>query len=57
MINDPKMYTKPWVTMKAALKLTDPHQNPSVIICSPVEIAKYYELYGNPASGVNGNKK
>jgi hypothetical protein len=56
-INDPKMYTKPWVTMKATLMLTDPHQNPSVIICSPVEIARYYELYGNPASGVNGSKK
>ena len=58
MINDPKIYTKPWVTMKAALKLSDPHQDPQAIICSPVEIKKYYEEYGNVVSGVtDGNKK
>ena len=56
-INDPKMYTKPWVTMKAHMVLANPHQNPPSIICSPVEIKKYYEEYGNVVSGVDDGKK
>ncbi len=56
-INDPKMYTKPWVTMKAHMVLGNQHQNPPEIICSPVEIKKYYEEYGNVVSGVDGGSK
>jgi hypothetical protein len=57
-INDPKMYTKPWLALnKAPFRLGDPHQDPTSIICSPIEIEKYYEEYGNVASGVDGGKK
>ena len=58
MISDPKMYTKPWITMnKVDMKLEDPHKDVMEMYCSPVEIQKYYESYGNPASGVNTSKK
>jgi hypothetical protein len=58
MINDPKMYTKPWLALnKAAFNLGNPHQDPTAIICSPLEIEKYYEEYGNVVSGVDAGKK
>jgi hypothetical protein len=47
-INDPKIYTKPWVTMNK-----DPHTDVMEMYCSPVEMQKYYESYGNAVSGVN----
>jgi hypothetical protein len=50
-INDPKMYTKPWVTMRAHLALEDPHKDVMEMYCSPVEIQKYYETYGDVVSG------
>jgi hypothetical protein len=56
MINDPKIYTKPWVTMnKLLLVLADPHTDVMEMYCSPVEMEKYYQSYGNAISGV-GNK-
>jgi hypothetical protein len=54
MIDDPKIYTKPWVTMdKMRMILADPHTDVMEMYCSPVEMQKYYELYGNDASGVD----
>jgi hypothetical protein len=53
MIDDPKVYTKPWVTMdKVPMILADPHTDVMEMYCSPSEMQKYYELYGNDASGV-----
>jgi hypothetical protein len=57
-VNDPKMYTKPWLALnKAPFLLGNPHQDPTAIICSPIEIEKYYEEYGNVVSGVDARKK
>jgi len=53
MIEDPKIYTKPWVTMsKIRMTLADPHTDVVETYCSPVEMQKYYEIYGNNISGI-----
>jgi len=50
-IEDPKMYTKPWQTMK--LPLTKQNGRIDLVnrYCSPAEIDAYNEVYGNPLSG------
>jgi len=53
MISDPKIYTKPWVTMNILLVLADPHTDVMEMYCSPVEMEKYYQSYGNAVSGVD----
>lgn len=53
-IDDPKMYTKPWVAMdKFPMKLQDPHTDVMEMYCSPLEIEKFNKLVGNPASGAD----
>lgn len=53
-IDDPKMYTKPWVAMnKFPMKLQDPHTDVMEMYCSPLELEKYYKEFGNAASGVD----
>ena len=54
MINDPKIYTRPWVTMKILMVLASPHTDVMEMYCSPVEMEKYYQSYGNAVSGVDG---
>ena len=50
-IDDPKMYTKPWIAMdKFPLRLQDPHYDVTEMYCSPSEMEKYNKLFGNPAS-------
>jgi hypothetical protein len=50
-IDDPKMYTKPWIAMnKFPLRLQDPHFDVTEMYCSPSEMEKYNKLFGNPAS-------
>ena len=50
-IDDPKMYTKPWLAMnKFAFRLQDPHKDVTEMYCSPSEMEKYNKLFGNPAS-------
>jgi hypothetical protein len=56
-IDDPKVYTKPWLAMKILFKLADPHTDVLEMYCSPVEMQKYYESFGNAASGVESEKK
>ena len=52
MIDDPKMYTKPWVAMnKFPMKLQDPHTDVMEMYCSPSELERFNKLIGNPASG------
>jgi len=54
-INDPKMYTKPWVAMdKFPMMLEDPHKDVMEQYCSPSEIEKYNKLFSEPASAPEG---
>jgi hypothetical protein len=51
-IDDPKMYTRPWVAMnKFPMKLQDPHTDVMEMYCSPSELERFNKLIGNPASG------
>jgi hypothetical protein len=55
-IDDPKMYTKPWIAMsKFPMKLEDPHRDVMEMYCSPSEIEGYNKVFGNPASGNNSH--
>src|SRR5215469_5485112 len=50
-IDDPKMYTKPWVALnKFPMRLADPHKDVMEVYCSPSEMEKYNKLFGNPVS-------
>ena len=50
-IADPKVYTRPWQTMKLPLALQNPRTDVMTRYCSPVEIDAYNSAYGNPVSG------
>ncbi len=55
-INDPKMYTKPWIAMnKFPMQLEDPHKDVMEMYCSPSEMEKYNKLFGDPSSAPAGN--
>ena len=56
-IDDPKMYSKPWVAMKFPMKLQSPDYDVVEMMCIPSEMEQYYKDYGDPASGVDSNKK
>lgn len=50
-INDPKMYTKPWIAMnKFPMRLADPHHDVMEVYCSLSEIEKYDKLFATPTS-------
>jgi len=50
-IDDPKMYTKPWIAMnKFPMRLADPHRDVMEVYCSPAEMEKYNKLFGGPSS-------
>lgn len=54
-IDDPKMYTKPWVAMdKFPMKLEDPHRDVMEQYCSPTEMENYNKVFANPASVPSG---
>ena len=51
-INDPKMYTRPWVPLdRLPFKLEPPNFDVREMMCSPSEFAEYNKIIGNPASG------
>jgi hypothetical protein len=51
-IDDPKMYTKPWVALdKFPMKLEPADFDVREMICSPLDFDEYNQLIGNPASG------
>jgi len=54
-IDDPKLYTEPWVSMRIMLSLVDPHTDVIEMYCSPVEMEYYYDAFGDAASGVQSN--
>jgi hypothetical protein len=50
-INDPKMYTKPWVALdRVRFQLQARDYDVREMICSPTDFAEYNKLIGNPAS-------
>ena len=49
-IEDPKIYTRPWETMKLSMTLQDPRTDAINRICSPAEIEEYNRVYGDGAS-------
>jgi hypothetical protein len=50
-IEDPKIYAKPWQTMKLSMRLQDPRVDVLTRYCSPAEIEVYNKTYGDSASG------
>jgi len=53
-IDDPKMYTKPWVALdKLRFDLQPRDFDVREMICSPSEFSQYNKLIGNPASEKN----
>jgi hypothetical protein len=51
-VDDPKMYTKPWVAAdKLTLHLLPPDFDMGEMICSPSEMSNYKKLVANPVSG------
>ena len=50
-IEDPKVYAKPWQTMKLSMTLQDPRIDVLTRYCSPAEIDVYNKTYGDSASG------
>ena len=51
-INDPKIYTRPWDTMKLRMTLQDSRIDLMTRYCSPVEIDNYNKTFGD-AAGAN----
>lgn len=51
-IDDPKIYTRPWDTLKLRMTLQDPRIDLMTRYCSPVEIDNYNKTFGD-AAGAN----
>jgi hypothetical protein len=52
IIDDPKMYTKPWVAPdKLKFSLEPSNFDVREMMCSPSELSEYDKLTGDPASG------
>jgi hypothetical protein len=49
-IDDPKVYTRPWETMKFSMQLHDPRTDIMEYYCSPVEQANYNKVFGSSVS-------
>ncbi|PYU29861.1 MAG: hypothetical protein DMG31_15720 [Acidobacteria bacterium] len=57
-IDDPKMYTKPWLALnKFPMRLQSPDYDVVEMMCIPSEMEQYYKDYGDPASGVDDKGK
>ncbi len=51
-INDPKMYTKPWVAVdRVRFEMQSRNFDVREMLCSPTDAAEYNKLFGNPVSG------
>jgi len=48
-IDDPKLYTRPWETMRLAMRLHDPRTDIQEYYCSPSEQENYNKLFGADA--------
>jgi len=55
-IDDPKMYTKPWIAMdKFPMKLQNPHTDVMEMYCSLSEMERFDKLIANPVSDSDAN--
>jgi hypothetical protein len=55
-VDDPKMYTKPWVAMdKFPFRLMPPDFDMREQLCAPSETVEYNKTVADPASGVSGS--
>src|SRR5438093_1367684 len=50
-LEDPKVYSKPWETMRLPMRLHDPRTDVMEYYCSPVEQDNYNKRFGNAAGG------
>ena len=50
-IDDPKIYTRPWETMRLPMTRQDPRIDQITRYCSPTEIENYNKAFGDAASG------
>jgi hypothetical protein len=57
IIDDPKMYTKPWTALHLSLRLQSPTYNIGEMECAPSEIKRYNDLFANPAAGIGDKGK
>ncbi|PYU20856.1 MAG: hypothetical protein DMG30_19705 [Acidobacteria bacterium] len=58
MIDDPKIYTKPWATLdKLRMRLLDPRTDVMEFYCSPVERMRYNNLTDGPDPNKPANEK
>ena len=55
-IDDPKMYTKPWVAVKLRLRLQSPHFDVREMECAPIETEEYNKEFADPAAGLDAPK-
>ena len=56
-VDDPKMYTKPWVALnKFPMRLQSPDYDVTEMMCIPSEEEQYYKEYGDQASGVESKQ-
>jgi hypothetical protein len=56
-VDDPKMYTKPWVALnKFPMRLQTPDYDVVEMMCIPSEEEQYYKEYGDQASGVDSKQ-
>ena len=52
IIDDPKMYAKPWVVLdKLTFSLEPSNFDAREMMCSPSGLSEYDKLMGDPASG------
>ena len=51
ILDDPKVYTRPWETMKLTMRLHDSRTDIMEYYCSPVEQQNYNTFFGNSVSG------
>lgn len=56
-IDDPKMYTRPWIAVnKFPMRLQSPDYDVVEMMCIPSEEEQYYKDYGDQASGVDSKQ-
>ena len=49
-IDDPKVYSKPWETMRFTMRLHDPRTDIMEYYCSPIDQANYNKVFGSTVS-------
>jgi hypothetical protein len=53
IIDDPKMYTRPWTALKLLFRRQSPTFQIGEMECVPSETLKYNQVVANPAAGIN----